>query len=281
MCDTFEIEYNNLAQLCTPGLTTRRDIKLINIMSVSDHPTKKWNHTSWWGRVLLKYPILRSFCCLDDGNLQDVMFDIDIRDHTREAMKQHTDAIGNTGVETEMMVIYKETGYDLGRCAEKMNEELAKKAAASTNEKTDVDGCDANDVVKKTINTTMTPTVNDTNSDSCSSEADWGRRSKVLRHRGRVQLVPAFIAATTMALRSKFGHMSVSDANRMLIEREYLKICREAHVRHTDMNHHRQFVLNTFFNETLMEEVALSRPRMPAWVRRLFAREQTSAPTVC
>ncbi len=271
-----------LAQLCAPGLTTQRDIKLVNVMSVSDHPTKKWNHTSWWGRTLLRFPILRSICCLDDGNLQDVMFDIDIRDHTREAMKQHTDTVGYN-IENELMVIYKETGYDMGRCAEKVNEELARqKAAAASGPSTDgVSDMKPITIMQNDISPTNPSTLM-ANTSNCSEPVNTQKISaKVVKHRGRVQLVPAFIAATTMALKSKFGHMQASEANRLLIEREYLKLCREAHVRNTDMNHSRQFVLNTFFNETLMEEVALSRPRMPAWVRRLFAREQPVAPTVC
>ncbi len=284
MSDFYELELNRMNSLLAPGLTTQRNIKLIDIMSVSDEPNKKWNHTSFWGRVLLRFPILRAICCLDEGNLKDVMFDIEIRDQTREAMKQHTQAIGNTGIETEMMVIYKETGYDLGRCAEKYEEELARQKAAQTKvDANGTDNCGPAGLSDAGLTSTALGATMDSGATGCSviPYGGWSNQKKVVKHRGRVQLVPAFIAAVTMALRSKFGHMTASEANRLLIEREYLKMCRESNVRQTDMNHSRQFVLNTFFNETLMEEVALSRPRMPAWVRRLFAREQTTAPTVC
>nr|WRQ65281.1 hypothetical protein [Tolivirales sp.] len=262
-------------QLCAPGLTTQRDVALIDIMRVSDKSSKRWRHTTWWGRIVLKYPILRTICCLDEGNLEDVMFDMEIRDHTRDAMKLHTDAVGNAGVETEMMSIYKETGYDMGRCAEQANEELARKRAELASS-----GPTVEEAVRKHCRETneQRDVVKTT---SVDAEQNGQMSKKVVKHRGRVQLVPAFISAVTMALKSKFGHMAASEANRLLIEREYLKICREATVRHVDIAHHRQFVINTFFNETLMDEVALSRPRMPAWVRRLFAREQTPAPTIC
>lgn len=98
-------------------------------------------------------------------------------------------------------------------------------------------------------------------------------------HKARV--LPRFVAAVACALRGKFGHMSGSEANRMLIEREYLKLCRETDIRNVDAATHQQWVLNTYFNEGVMEHLATTRSRLPKWLAQAFGSNPVAAPTIC
>jgi len=97
----------------------------------------------------------------------------------------------------------------------------------------------------------------------------------------RVQIVPRFAAALTLALRAKFGRMAFHEANRLLIEREYLKVCRDANVRHCDIEYHRQFVINAYFNEGVTDELSTVRTRLPRWLRAAFGPVPNAVPTVC
>lgn len=98
-------------------------------------------------------------------------------------------------------------------------------------------------------------------------------------HTARV--IPRFVAAVCCALRAKFGNMVGNEANRLLIQREYLKLCRETDIRNVDAATHQQWVMNTFFNEGVMEHLATTRGRLPPWLARAFGTSQVCAPTVC
>jgi len=75
--------------------------------------------------------------------------------------------------------------------------------------------------------------------------------------------------------------MAFHEANRLLIEREYLKVCRDANVRHCDIEYHRQFVINAYFNEGVTDELSTVRTRLPRWLRAAFGPVPNAAPTVC
>jgi len=95
------------------------------------------------------------------------------------------------------------------------------------------------------------------------------------------KVIPRFVAAVTCALRMKFGNMSGSDANRLLIEREYLKLCRETDIRNVDAATHHQWVINTFFNEGVMDHLATTRSRLPKWLAKAMGGSPKPAPTTC
>lgn len=94
-------------------------------------------------------------------------------------------------------------------------------------------------------------------------------------------VIPRFVAAVVTALRVKFGKLGNNEANRLLIEREYLKVCRETDIRNTDIATHQQWVMNTYFNEGIMEQLATTRVRLPGWLRRAFGEPPNAAPTTC
>ncbi len=97
----------------------------------------------------------------------------------------------------------------------------------------------------------------------------------------RARIVPKFAAAVVLHLKAKFGALSMDDANVMLIQRDYLKVCREHKVRDVDIASHRQHVLNAYFTEGVLEELALTRTRAPRWMRLLERKSGPSKPVVC
>lgn len=97
----------------------------------------------------------------------------------------------------------------------------------------------------------------------------------------QARMIPHFSAQLTLLLRAKFGRLPYNDANRMLIEREYLRVCREGSVRYVDIALHQQWVMNTYFNEGVLEELATTRVRVPGWMRRLFGTTPSNPASVC
>lgn len=97
----------------------------------------------------------------------------------------------------------------------------------------------------------------------------------------QARIIPKFAAAVCLHLKAKFGHLSRDEANMLVVQRDYLKICREHGVRDVDIASHRQFVLNAFFTEDVMEHIALTRTRAPKWMRRREAPSLPAKPQVC
>jgi hypothetical protein len=97
----------------------------------------------------------------------------------------------------------------------------------------------------------------------------------------QVRVVPKFSAAVVLCLRAKFGNLTPTEPNRLLIEREYLKVCREGAVRNVDIIAHQQCVLNAFFTEGVLDEQCTVRTRAPRWLREAFGVVPKAAPTIC
>lgn len=83
-------------------------------------------------------------------------------------------------------------------------------------------------------------------------------------------LIPKFVAALVHLLRAKFGRLAYTEPNRLLIEREYLRLCRESSIRHTDIVLHSNWVYNAYFVEDVLDAAATTRTRVPHWMRRAF-----------
>jgi len=94
-------------------------------------------------------------------------------------------------------------------------------------------------------------------------------------------VVPRFAASVVLCLRAKFGNLQATEANRLLIEREYLKVCREGAVRNVDIVAHQQIMLNTYFGEGVLDEQNTVRARAPRWLREAFGSVPRVAPTIC
>lgn len=97
----------------------------------------------------------------------------------------------------------------------------------------------------------------------------------------RACIIPKFVAAMVVTLRSHFGRLPFNEANRLLIEREYLRIARKGNVRDHDIAHHSQWVFNTYFSEDLFEETPMVRRRVPRWMRAAGRPLLVEPPTAC
>lgn len=82
-----------------------------------------------------------------------------------------------------------------------------------------------------------------------------------------VKFVPRFAGVMAMVIRTRLGKMRSNEANILLVRREYNRLARERGVRPQDIVAHEQYVVNAVFTETLFDEIATSRPRLPRWAR--------------
>jgi len=83
-------------------------------------------------------------------------------------------------------------------------------------------------------------------------------------------VLPRFVAACTLELRSKFGSLAPTDANKLLVEKTYLKLCKQHGVRQHDIAHHRQAVLTCFFTDTGEDAFVAARFTAPKWLLWLW-----------
>lgn len=100
---------------------------------------------------------------------------------------------------------------------------------------------------------------------------------------GKAKIVPKFAAACALHLRSKLGALANNEANVLLVQRKYLEICRKHRVRDVDTVLHQQFVMNAVFTESVLDDIATSRRRLPKWVAWLeeVPSRQTVSASVC
>lgn len=100
---------------------------------------------------------------------------------------------------------------------------------------------------------------------------------------GKAKIVPKFAAACALHIRAKLGALENNEANVLLVQRKYLEICRRHGVRDVDTVLHQGFVMNAVFTESVLDDIAASRQRLPAWLRWLEEVPATGAVprTVC
>lgn len=85
----------------------------------------------------------------------------------------------------------------------------------------------------------------------------------------RAKIVPKFAAACALHIRTKLGALANNEANVLLVQRKYLEICRKHGVRDVDTVSHQAIVLNAVFTESVLDEIATSRRRLPGWMKWL------------
>ena len=225
-------------------------------MTTTFHDTIKLTSTSRWSSpkkyaTILKYKFLRWCCCLDDTLLDMMVDDALLRDEVRDCMVQHEEGSGSMAVSTVMRSVYAETGYDLSDFRKRAQAAAARAASpGSDDEEGDEDEDLGNEVVPQ-LSTTQ------------------------------VQVVPRFASALVLHLRSKYGNYQYNEANRLMIEREYLRVCREVGVRNVDTVAHQQCVLNAYFTEGVHEQLSTTRVRAPQWLREAYGSVPRATPTVC
>jgi len=92
---------------------------------------------------------------------------------------------------------------------------------------------------------------------------------------GKAKIVPKFAAACALHIRTKLGALANNEANVLLVQRKYLELCRKHGVRDVDTVLHQGFVMNAVFTESVLDDVAASRKRLPAWIRLLESVPET------
>jgi hypothetical protein len=86
---------------------------------------------------------------------------------------------------------------------------------------------------------------------------------------GKAKIIPKFAAACALHIRAKLGALDNNNANYLLVQRKYLELCRKHNVRDVDIVLHQGFVMNAVFTESVLDDIASSRRRLPAWIRWL------------
>lgn len=97
-------------------------------------------------------------------------------------------------------------------------------------------------------------------------------RAPVHQH---VQVIPRFAGACVAVLRSRLGVLGRTSANLLLVQREYLRLCRRRGVRAHDIVSHQLHVMNAFFTDDVYDRVAQTRRRIPAWLRWAYPWNDT------
>lgn len=214
---------------------------------------------SWWsrckrnfGEAVLESPLLQSLCCYDSSEVQSFKADREIRNDIRESMRTHMGyGSSATCVENVIVETFNETGYDLSNLST-----IRSKCAGKRKTMAEWDRC----FEKMGIDPMMLATV------------------EILP----TCVVPKFAASMSLMLRSKLGRLAPNEANTLLVEREYLRVARKLNVRDVDIVAHQQFVLNAVFGEGILDSVALTRSRIPRWMRWAFEVETPKTPVrVC
>lgn len=202
-----------------------------------------------WAQARVGHRVLMFLTCVDESQLEEMEAEALVRDEIRHCMTEHTRGSGVAVVNAVINQVRKEQGYELS---------------------------DASDFIFEQH------TVAQFETKQKELGLTDGQLERIAAQRNNTAVIPRFAAATIIALRSKFGGLGNSPANVMLIEREYLRICREAHVRACDTESHRQFVLNGYFSEDVHSRLATIRTRVPKWMRNAFRpTEPASGPQVC
>lgn len=243
------------------------------------HPLEKTKKSPWskvknpFTRAAIRSAVLRWCFCFDGKELEELEADAVIRDNIRNCMKQHTDIVYDNAVKDLVKQIRLETGYDMSDARSKLRKVLRSKGKTGTiapETKPEIFWNLYKDDSKVAPVLAGLGIESMEAFDQCFSSGP-----------KEVGVVPKFAAGIVVHLRSKFGHLPLTDANRLLIEREYLRACREGFVRESDIISHYQHVMNAYFTEGVLSEVAQSRSRAPRWLRGAYGKAKYAPATVC
>lgn len=187
-------------------------------------------------------PVIQALCCLDGNELELNRMDRTVRACVREEMRMHLGYHAGEDCVTEAISeVYRHNGYDLANV----------------------------EVVQENKGAARGLVVYD------PAFAAWQRKRG--RQARRVKVAPKFAAACVLHIRCKLGVLSPTEANVLLVQRKYLEVCRKHGVRDGDTIAHQQHVLNSFFTQSVLDDVGLVRRKLPRWVLALQGSEAPGA----
>jgi len=216
-------------------------------------------------------PIIRTLCCWGGDEIDMYREDEFRREEVRQWYLTHQGAgFDQTSVAAAIVSIRQETGYDLVNShvddkVEEMRKTVGDWAEFISQYSESESQIAAFNVWKDTV----------MELDACHATSTYPlpRACYPAGCKERTCVVPRHAANMALALRSKFGRMDHNEANFLLAEREYLRLSRKFHVRDVDIVAHQQITLNALFGENVLDDVALTRHRLPRWLR--WAVEET------
>ncbi len=209
-------------------------------------------------------------CCLGEKEYECAVVDEQVRSSLREQMRKHT---GYTNVFDDIEHVMNEVvindNYDLG--------DVGRMRHAVDKQLLDADGLKA-----YYYQVAQTPSQSHELVVGPVSEGTPWRPEpsySVVGDSAQVKIIPKFAAACAIHLRARLGVLTKDQTNILLVQREYLRVCKLRHVRSVDVVLHQQHVINAFFGETPLDEVGNTRKRLPAWLKALAGMETAQVPS--
>ncbi len=91
----------------------------------------------------------------------------------------------------------------------------------------------------------------------------------------QARFVPRFVVSVVVAVRSRLGMLKMTDANRLLVEREALRLMRAYNVRELDCASHMPAIMRNYFYNDVHYRVATCTSRMTRFERWLSGLSTT------
>ena len=80
--------------------------------------------------------------------------------------------------------------------------------------------------------------------------------------------IPRFTAAMFLYLRTKHANLQRTDANVLIVKKEYLRKCAKLNMRDVDIVSHQECTIEAYFSERSTDSIAQSHTAIPKWLRR-------------
>jgi len=220
-----------------------------------------------WKRDVAKWwynsSIAEVLCCVDAGDYEAALADERVRNDIRREMlrTQNYRGYGN-GVVAAIASVRAELGYEMSMPEEVVNAGSVDSLAVDVSSREDTP-----QEVEGVANT----------SDLGAELVEYAEQQQ------RVCVVPRFAAAIALHLRSRLGRMAPSEANQLLMEREYNRLCRNYRVRDVDIAAHYSYVKNAYFGEQVFDRIPTGRTRLSRFARWALSFDDMprAPPQVC
>ncbi len=193
---------------------------------------------------------LIQWCCGAGEDDHFYEYDREVRSRISRCLVERNQGAAVTGVVEAMKEVYERTGYDLGHAAHCVRTHMGVEMTQQQ-------------MVRARIVDTIPRVAPD------------------MQH-NVTKVVPLFAASMVAHLRAKLGRLPKSEANYLVLQREYLRKCRLHHVRDVDVFAHEQHVINAFFGDETFDRVGFGRARASRFRKWVNGEvDRPPAPSIC